>query len=133
MYKRQVDMISTDHAPHALAEKALGLTEAPNGIVGLESALALGITQLVKPGYITLARLIELMSTAPRAMLRQEKNTLAAGDPADFVLFNPNEKFVFDKNRLKSKSNNTPFDGMELYGKVKLTVMGGKITFREEL
>ena len=115
-----VDMLSTDHAPHAPEEKGRGLVDAPNGIVGLESAFALGVTYLVRPGHITLARLCELMGAAPRRLLREEKNTLSVGDRADFVLFDPEERFVFDREKLHSKSRNTPFHGMELYGRVLL-------------
>ena len=128
-----VDMLSTDHAPHAPEEKALGLEKAPNGIVGLESAFALGVTYLVRPGHITLARLVELMSAEPLRLLRQEKNTLSVGDRADFVLFDPEERFVFNRDKLHSKSKNTPYHGMELYGRVKLTVTDGVIQYREEL
>ena len=131
-----IDCIATDHAPHSLEDKFDNnlidfnvLSQAMNGIIGLESSFALSVTYLVKAGHITLARLIELMSTNPAKTLGIDDKfgTIEEGKMADFVIFNTDEKFVFDKHTSFSKSRNTPFDGFELYGKILHTIIGGKI------
>ena len=126
-----IDMIATDHAPHAAEEKE-DFYNAPNGIVGLETSFAASITYLVKPGHITLPRLIELMSVTPASLLGIRAGSLAAGEPADIVLFDPDEIWTVDKAALHSKSHNTPFDGMQLTGKVKVTILDGAVVYREE-
>ncbi len=124
-----IDLIATDHAPHSREEKARGLTEAPSGIVGLETALALGITSLVLPGYLTLAELIQKMTWNPARLYGLEGAYLEEGAPADLVLFDPEERFTVDG--FVSKSDNSPFLGMELTGKVKATICGGSFVYRE--
>lgn len=101
-----IDMIVTDHAPHSVEEKAKPLAKAPSGITGLETSLALGIRSLVKPGHITLMKLIELMSTNPAKFYRLEPGTVAAGSPADLVIFGEDDIWVADK--FASKAVNTP-------------------------
>lgn len=123
-----VDCIATDHAPHTQQDKA-DFEKAPNGVVGLETSLALCITRLVRPGVITLARLMRMMSFNPARLLGVPGGGLENGAEADIVLFDPNEKWTVDKNRFYSKGRNTPFDGMNVYGKVKLTFCGGLQTF----
>ena len=110
-----IDCISTDHAPHSEEEKKAGA----NGITGLETSFALGVTYLVRQGHITLSKLIGLMSENPAKIigLENEKGKIETGKAANFVIFDPNAKFIFDKNSSRSKSLNTPFHGFELYGK----------------
>lgn len=121
-------VIATDHAPHAPEEKA-SFETAPNGAVGLETSLAVGITYLVKTGVIPLERLIELMSWAPARRLEIPGGTLCPDSAADLILFDPEEKWIVDPNRFRSKSRNSPFKGMTLTGKVKLTLLGGRAVF----
>lgn len=124
-----VDCIATDHAPHTALEKA-DFATAPNGIVGLETSLALSLTALV-PGVVSLPRLIEMMSTTPARLLGIPGGTLQVGEAADFVLFDPAKRWVIDKNRFFSKGRNTPFDRMEVTGKVKYTILGGTIVYQD--
>ena len=126
-----VDAIATDHAPHAPEDKA-NFVSAPNGVLGLETSLAAGITYLVKPGHITLLRLLELMSTSPARILGISGGTLKPGAPADIILFSMEEKWTVDPEKLHSKARNTPFAGMELTGRVKYTIVGGNVIFNEE-
>ena len=124
-----IDMIATDHAPHSAEEKEKPLTEAPSGIIGLETALALGITNLVREDVLTMPQLMEKMSLNPAILYHLEGNKghLSAGADADLVLFDPNEKWTVKEFR--SKATNSPFIGEELYGKVKYTICGGKIAY----
>ena len=123
-----IDLIATDHAPHSTEEKAKPLTEAPSGITGLETSLGLGITSLVKPGHLTLIQLLEKMTCNPAALYHLPGGSIEAGAPADLVIFNPDEQWTVDT--FASKSSNTPFKGMELYGKIHYTICGGEIVYR---
>ena len=125
-----IDMIATDHAPHSAEEKALPLTEAPSGIIGLETALALGITQLVKPGYLSLLQLMEKMSRNPARLYGLPYAGIAAGAAADLVLFDENEEWTVQ--RFHSKASNSPFLGQKLTGRVRYTICGGKIVYEAE-
>jgi dihydroorotase len=120
-----IDCISTDHAPHSEKEKEAGT----NGITGFETLFALGITYLVKQNHITLGELIKLMTKNPAEIIGidKERGTIEEGKAADFVIFDPDEKFIFDKNKSLSKSRNTPFHGFELYGKVLCTIVNGNV------
>lgn len=124
-----IDAISTDHAPHT-AEDKKDFEKAPNGIIGLETSLAVGITYLVRPGHLLLEELINKMTINPSKILGIEAGTLSEGSKADLVIFDPEEEFVVDKTKMKSKSKNTPFDGMKLYGKVKFTISNGNIIYK---
>ena len=124
-----IDMIATDHAPHSAEEKSKPLTEAPSGIIGLETALGLGITELVKKGYLTLPQLIEKMSSNPAGFYHLECGTLGVDKPADLVIFDENEAWTVDK--FVSKASNSPFTGRTLYGKVKYTVCGGRVVYED--
>lgn len=124
-----IDLIATDHAPHSAEEKAKSITEAPSGIIGLETALSLGITSLVRPGYLTLQELIRKMTWNPAKLYGLEGGCLAEGGPADLVLFAPEESYTVDG--FVSKSGNSPFRGARLTGKVKATVCDGKIVYRD--
>jgi len=123
-----IDMIATDHAPHAPEEKAKPLTEAPSGIIGLETALPLGITELVKKEYLTMKQLLGLMSTNPAALYKLDAGYLAEGGPADIVLIDADGRAV--AGDYASKSVNSPFTGWELDGVVKATICGGKVVYR---
>lgn len=124
-----IDAIATDHAPHSAEEKALPLTQAPSGIVGLETSLGLTLTALCHTGKLPLLKIIGLMSTAPADILGIRKGSLEPGADADLVIFNPDEAWSVDPAAFQSKGRNTPFAGMTLRGKVKYTIAGGKIVY----
>ena len=125
-----IDLIATDHAPHSAEEKSRPITEAPSGIIGLETSLALGITNLVKPGYLTMQQLLEKMTINPAKLYHLPYGTIKEGADADFVIFNPDETWI--PTEYASKSSNSPFTGQELTGKVKYTVCGGRIVYSDE-
>lgn len=122
-----IDIIATDHAPHSAEEKDKPLTQAPSGIIGLETALALGITNLVRPGHLTTLQLMEKMSLNPAALYRLDKGWLGEGADADLVIFDENEQWTVEN--YASKSSNSPFTGEQLYGKVKYTICNGVIVY----
>lgn len=126
-----LSVIATDHAPHSPKDKA-DFEKAPNGSIGLETSLAAGITALVHPGYLSMMELLRCMSTAPAQLMGLKAGSLRTGLPADLVLFDPEESWTVDPNKLHSKSRNTPFKGMTLTGKVKATILSGKIVYLEE-
>lgn len=126
-----IEIIATDHAPHSKEEKEQEITKAPSGIIGLETSLALGITELVKKGQITLNDLIDRMTVGPAKLYHME-DKIASIEPlrkADLVIFDPNERFKIDD--FKSKSQNSPFKGMVLEGKVKYTICNGRIVYED--
>lgn len=123
-----IDIIATDHAPHSAEEKAKPITEAPSGIIGLETALPLGITNLVKAGHLSYMELIEKMTINPAAMYHLDCGYIAEGGPADLVIFNENEH-TFDE--FLSKSDNSPFKGTLLKGEVQYTICDGKIIYKK--
>ena len=125
-----IDMIVTDHAPHSKEEKERPLDKAPSGIIGLETSLGLGILSLVKPGHISLLKLMELMSRNPAELYRLIPGTLSEGAPADLVIFGENEEWVVD--RYESKAQNSPFTGWTLPGKIHYTICNGKIVYSED-
>ncbi len=122
-----IDLIATDHAPHSREEKARPLTQAPSGIIGLETALSLGITSLVKPGYLTLMELLKKMTINPSQLYHLPGGTIEANAPADLVIFNPDEEWIPES--FASKSSNTPFKGMKLQGKIHYTICKGNIIY----
>lgn len=124
-----IDAIITDHAPHAAEEKA-NFETAPNGIIGLETCFAASYTSLVKTGVLSLMQLIRLMSTNPAELLGVPGGTLAIGEWADITLIDPQEEWTFTEADIRSKSRNTPFLGTTFTGKVKFTLLGGRITHR---
>ncbi|MDD3164722.1 MAG: dihydroorotase [Oscillospiraceae bacterium] len=126
-----IDCIVTDHAPHCAAEKARPLTQAPSGMVGLETSFAACVSALVQPGLMTLEALAAKMSTIPAALFGLDAGTLRVGGRADLVLVDPQEQWVVDPAAFRSKARNTPFGGMRLTGRVKMTLCGGKITFQD--
>lgn len=126
-----IDMIATDHAPHSAEEKAQPLTKAPSGIIGLETSLALGITELVKKGHLTMVQLMEKMSWNPSRLYRLDCGRLEEGAPADLVIFDEKERWTVKE--FASKAVNSPFIGAELEGRVKYTICGGKVVYRDRV
>lgn len=124
-----IDIIATDHAPHAAGEKALPIEKAPSGIIGLETSLALGLMYLVKPGYLTLSGLIRCMSENPAKLYGLDAGYLAAGGPADLALFDETESWT--PTRFFSKSQNSPFLHRTLCGKVKYTICQGQVVYED--
>jgi dihydroorotase len=125
-----VDVIATDHAPHTAEEKARGLAAAPFGVVGLETAVSLVLDRLVRPGTITLARFVELMSGGPARLLGlRHKGRLAPGADADLTVLDLERPVTVDKTRFESKGRNTPFNGWKLRGGPVLTVVGGRVAY----
>ena len=125
-----IDCIATDHAPHHYDAKEREFDDAPNGILGLETALGLAIRELVKPGLLTLPELIHRMSTRPAQVFGLVGGTLAVGAPADLVVFDPELRWKVDAAHFCSKSRNTPFGGEELIGRALLTLVDGRIVFQ---
>ena len=118
-----IDAIVTDHAPHTAEEKSKPLPDAPSGMVGLETSLALALTGLYHTGLLPLSRVLALMSASPAALLGLDKGTLSLGRDADLVLFDPDQ--------FASKGRNTPFHGRTMRGKVKYTISRGNIIYME--
>lgn len=127
-----MDVIATDHAPHTEEEKKQPIEKAPFGIVGLETAVALTITNLVKEGYLTPMQMAEKMSYNPAKVLGIDKGSLEEGKDADVVIIDPEAEYVIDKRTFASKGKNTPFDGMKVNGKVIATICDGEIVFMQK-
>ncbi|MFQ5702981.1 MAG: dihydroorotase [Gemmatimonadales bacterium] len=124
-----LDAIATDHAPHHYEMKERDFDDAPFGVVGLETALGLGITELVRKGLLSLGELIARMSVVPAKIFHLPGGTLAPGAVADIVVFDPEARTVVETSDFVSKSHNTPFVGRELYGVVERTIVGGRSVF----
>jgi len=125
-----LDCLVTDHAPHSVEEKSRGLADSMSGMVGLETSLALAVTVLHREAGFKLSDIIKIMSTNPSQILGIGKGRLLCGDAADLVIFDPNERWTVDPEQFKSRGRNTPFAGMELYGRVKYTIVNGKTVYR---
>ena len=125
-----IDVIATDHAPHHYDEKEREFADAPNGIVGLETALAVNLTWLVHSGIIELPLLVERMSCAPARLFKLPGGTLRKGAIADVTVFDPDATWTVDPARFASKGRNTPYAGQELRGLVDLTVVDGRVIHR---
>ncbi|HUH13358.1 MAG TPA: dihydroorotase [Longimicrobiales bacterium] len=124
-----LDCIATDHAPHHYDEKEQAFEDAPFGLVGLETALGLVITELVEPGLLTLSAMVERMSLGPARAFGLNGGTLASGSPADVTLFDATERWTVDPTGFLSKSRNTPFAGRELVGRAVATVVDGRLVW----
>jgi len=124
-----IDVIATDHAPHHADEKSAEFDRAPFGIVGLETAVSIGLDRLVHAGVVSLSRFVALMSTNPARILGVPGGRLAAGDPADLTLIAPDLAVTVEAASFRSKSRNTPFDGWSLRGGVAATIVGGRVLF----
>ncbi len=128
-----IDIIATDHAPHHYDEKNVEFNAALNGMVGFETALPLAITNLVRPGHITMEQLVEKMCVNPSKILGLNKGVIDTGRPADIVIVDMDEEYAVDIQKFKSKAKNSPFDGYRLCGTVNCTIVNGKIVVREKV
>ena len=126
-----VDAIATDHAPHDPASKDVEFDRAPFGVTGFETALALGLSELVHPGKISLMRLVELFTTGPARVLGRERK-IAAGETADLTIFSTEHEWTFRAADSPSKSRNTPFDGRSFRGAPMATIVDGRVVYRRE-
>lgn len=126
-----IDAIVTDHAPHSAEEKARPLTEAPSGMVGLETSLAVSLTALYHTGKMDLPTLLRKMTVDPARILGIDKGRLTIGSDGDVVIFDPDEEWVVDPEKFASKGRNTPFGGHCLKGRVKYTIVGGKVIYQD--
>lgn len=127
-----MDVIATDHAPHAAREKALSIARAPFGIVGLETAAALTYSELVKPGILSMADMAAKMSYNPAQILGLDRGMIAEGKTADLVIFDTKETYEIDPAKFLSKGKNTPFGGRKVNGKVRMTIIDGEIAYNGE-
>lgn len=126
-----IDVIATDHAPHHPTEKEKSFDEAPFGVVGLETAVPVTITELVRTGILTPLQMVEKMSYNPAKILGIDRGELSPGKAADITIINPALEYEIDSNRFASKGKNTPFEGRHVYGKVMYTIVGGRIVYSE--
>lgn len=126
-----IEAIATDHAPHSADEKSRGLEKSAFGVVGIEFSFAAAYTQMVRGGYISLEKLIDVMSTRPREIIGLPKQPIEVGAVADLVAINLDTQYKIDPAEFLSMGKATPLEGMEVYGRTKLTMVGGKIAFEE--
>jgi len=125
-----IDVIATDHAPHAIEEKETEFAVAANGMVGLETAVGLVMTELVSPGILSLSEAVEKMTAAPARILGLDSGSLQVGRPADITVIDPAAEYVVDASSFHSRSKNTPLAGRQLVGAPVLTIVGGKTVAR---
>ena len=126
-----IDVIATDHAPHSAEEKARPLTRAPSGMIGLETSLAITLTQLYHTGKMELPAIIRRMTTNPSDILHLPKGRMSLGVDADLTIFDPDEEWVIDPEQFASKARNTPFAGWRVKGRVKYTIVGGRVIYED--
>ena len=127
-----MDVIATDHAPHSAEEKAQSINKSPFGIVGLETALALSYTELVKTGIISMADMAAKLSLNPAKVLGIDRGILAEGKAADLVLVNTTEEYAIDVDQFLSKGKNTPYHGRKVYGKIVKTIINGEVVYENK-
>lgn len=127
-----MDVISTDHAPHTAIEKGVGIKRAPFGIVGLETAAALTMTELVDKGYLTMMQMAEKMSYNPAKILGLDKGVVEEGKTADLVVFDAKKEYQIDPATFQSKSKNTPFAGKKVKGEVQATIVAGRVVYENK-
>ncbi|MEO7966676.1 MAG: dihydroorotase [Gemmatimonadaceae bacterium] len=125
-----IDLVATDHAPHHYDEKEREFSDAPNGIVGLETALAVLVTNLVIPGIIDYATLVDRMSCAPARIFNLPGGNLRRGNVADVTVFDPSAEWSVDPSSFISKGRNTPYAGKALRGRAACTIVGGVVVYR---
>lgn len=128
-----IDIIATDHAPHHEDEKNVEFNNAASGMVGFETAFPLAITNLVKPGHLSINQLVEKMCLNPSKILGLNKGTIEVGKAADITIVDINEENIVDVNKFKSKSKNSPFNGFKLTGAVYYTIVNGNVVVREKV
>ncbi|GLC26558.1 dihydroorotase [Roseisolibacter agri] len=126
-----IDVVATDHAPHHYDEKEREFADAPNGIVGLETALAVLVTWLVEPGILTYAQLVDKMACAPARIFNLPGGTLRRGSVADVTVFDPTRAWTVDPRGFHSKGRNSPYAGRTLRGRTVCTVVDGRVVYRE--
>jgi dihydroorotase len=124
-----LDCIATDHAPHHYDEKEQAFDDAPNGIVGLETAVGVLLTHVVAEGVIDLPTLVERMTVAPARAFALPGGTLTLGSPADVTVLDLDHAWTVDARAFRSKSRNTPFGGWDLKGRAVMTVVGGRVVW----
>ena len=122
--------MATDHAPHHYDEKEREFADAPNGIVGLETALAVVVTHLVVPGILDFPLLVERMSVSPARVFGLAGGTLRASSVADITVFDPAQEWVVNPETFLSKGRNTPYRGRQLRGRATCTIVGGRVVYR---
>lgn len=127
-----IDVIATDHAPHSVEEKSREVSKALSGMVGLETSLALTLTQLYHTGKMELPDIIRRMTANPASILHLQKGRLSLGSDGDITIFDPDEEWVVDPEQFASKGRNTPFAGRTLKGKVKYTIVAGKVIYQDQ-
>jgi len=127
-----IDCLATDHAPHTAAAKAQGLVAAPPGMIGLESALAVYVKALVEPGLLTWPELIARLTVNPARVLNLDAGTLAVGAAADVIILDPLEQWTIEPGRFVSRARNCPFAGWKVRGRVKQTLVGGRIAYESQ-
>ncbi|MEQ1693334.1 MAG: dihydroorotase, partial [Gemmatimonas sp.] len=125
-----IDLLVTDHAPHHYDEKEREFADAPNGIVGLETALGVNCTYLLHQGVLSLAQMIDAMSCKPARVFHLPGGSLARGSLADATVFDPTRRWTVNAAHFKSKGRNTPYGGHELTGQARITVVGGRVVYR---
>jgi dihydroorotase len=128
-----IDLIATDHAPHHYDEKEREFADAPNGIVGLETALAVVVTNLVVPGTLSFSDLVDRMSCAPARLFNLPGGSLTKGSVADVTVFDPSARWTVDATKFFSKGRNTPYNGMTLTGRAACTIVAGLVVYRRGL
>jgi dihydroorotase len=127
-----ISAIATDHAPHPGSEKMQEFERCPFGIIGLETALALALEELVAPGKITLARMVELFTTGPESVMRLGRGTLAPGAPGDVTVFSPTVEWTYDVNQSASRSRNSPFHARTFRGGPMATIVNGDLKWSRQ-
>jgi dihydroorotase len=127
-----IDVICTDHAPHAREKKMRELDQAPFGIVGLETALSLVVTRLIEPGHLDWKTALAKMTINPARILGIDKGTLRVGADADVTVIDPQARWVVDPTKFQSKSQNSPFGGWKLTGRADTVIVGGRIKFNRQ-
>jgi dihydroorotase len=127
-----IDLVATDHAPHHYDEKEREFSDAPNGIVGLETALAVVATHLVVPGILSWTTLVDRMSTTPARVFGLAGGTLRRGSVADVTIFDPDVEWTVDPDTFLSKGRNSPYRGKRLKGRATCTVVGGRVVFQHK-
>ena len=125
-----IDVIATDHAPHSDYEKELEFMKAPFGVIGFESTFPVLYTTFVKNDTLKLEELVERLTSKPAEIIKKDVGILKEGAPADLNVFNLGESFTFDESEILSKSKNSAFLGMNMWGKIQYTICDGKFTWK---
>ncbi len=124
-----IDVLSTDHAPHAPEKKMRELDQAPNGIIGLETFLPICIKGLIEPGVLSWPKMLEKMTINPARVLGIDRGTLRPGAVADVTIIDPDVEWTIDPHQFRSKSRNCPFAGWKVRGRARATIVGGDVKF----